>query len=514
MSAGGTNNPTAQPSASQPERSGADPGAPAGIPPSPGSLAGSGGAEPGHSQPRQRDRPPAPRRHRLPDLPRQLAVRASGRAAGPAGSAARGPGAPIPAAAGGRLPPPPPQSWRPAPRGYPRAPRCGHPVPARRPRSPFPHGGRAPPLPLFAAPPGAAAARRPRNRHLCGVAPTYRLTKTRPAAGREGGEREGAGWLFHPLSSRPVPSRAVPALPWPPAPRPPPVSHPRSRLRHPRAHRRFRATRPRGRRGGQWAAAPRWRAALVGAGRSQWEAAPPRRFTTSGYGRPRGLRAPGTAGGTGGRAGGQTRGEGAVGPVRAGSVQGAPRVMRDHYHMGLLRGYRDPRPRPAAPQHAAAAALRGSGSRSLSPAASPHARTPSFSSPSSSSPPTHSAGERDRPGTTPMNNPHRLARRGRSGAGGAGIAVPFPLPPWDHTPLARGEVRPPSRFWAEGALGAVSPGGRAEAAQTGAHPTPVSPSPALRPSLNLSCPASPHPSPRPSPQPSSVSVCAPYPLAN
>lgn len=133
----------------------------------------------------------------------------------------------------------------------------------------------------------------------------------------------------------------------------------------------------------------------------------------------------------------------------------------------------------------------------LFPAASPHHRTLSFSLSLSLLPPTHTAGERDRPGTTPMNNPHRLARRGRSGAGGAGIAVPFPLPRRDHTPLTRGEVRPPSRFWAEGARRADSPGGRAEAAQTGAHPTPVSISPALRPSLNLSCPVQPTPTPLP-----------------
>lgn len=87
-----------------------------------------------------------------------------------------------------------------------------------------------------------------------------------------------------------------------------------------------------------------------------------------------------------------------------------------------------PRPRPAAPQHAAAAALRGSGSRSL-PGRLPPPSHPLFFLSLFLLPPTHSAGERDRPGTTPMNNPHRLARRGRSGAGGRALRCLFPSLP-------------------------------------------------------------------------------------
>lgn len=106
------------------------------------------------------------------------------------------PGMATPPAARGRLPPPSPARPR-------------TPIPVRasrgagRPLSPFTPGTRTPPLLCSppsrhscrlrggAAPGPAAAAGGRRNRHLCGVAPTYRLTKPQPAAGREGG-REGA----------------------------------------------------------------------------------------------------------------------------------------------------------------------------------------------------------------------------------------------------------------------------------------------------------------------------------
>lgn len=76
----------------------------------------------------------------------------------------------------------------------PRLPAAG--MPRSRPHAPFPSGARTPPL---------LCSGGRRNRHLCGVAPTYRLTKPRPAAGRERGRL-----------SRPCPPPAAPAATPPP----------------------------------------------------------------------------------------------------------------------------------------------------------------------------------------------------------------------------------------------------------------------------------------------------------
>lgn len=103
---------------------------------------------------------------------------------------------------------------------------------------------------------------------------------------------------------------------------------------------------------------------------------------------------------------------------------------------GAPPGLEGPPPPPAAPQHAAAAALRGSGSRSL-PGHLPPPSHPLFFLSLFLLPPAHTAGERDRPGTTPMNNPHRLARRGRSGTGGRALRCLFPSLP-GITPCSHG----------------------------------------------------------------------------
>lgn len=286
---------------SKPERSGTNHGASAGAAPSPGPprrpprCRGSR-AETNRYQPRQRNQPPVPSRRRLHEPPGRAGGARLGKGGGTPGSGVPRPAERIAPGAAAPLP-------ERASRGAGRAPRA-----RAKPRAA---------APLFAGPPGAAAAGRPPE-----PAPLRRGTHLPPykAAGRRReGRRAGAGWLSRPLPALPCPGR------WRRAPRPSRLlrSAPRTppRPRHPR--RRFRATRPGGRRGSQWAAAPRRRAALVGAGRSQWEAAPPRRFTTSGYGRPRGLRASGMAARRG-RAGGWTDGRRRRGRGRAGP--GAERV--------------------------------------------------------------------------------------------------------------------------------------------------------------------------------------------
>lgn len=160
------------------------------VPARPGGLPAVGGAEP--KQTATSPGSGTSRRYRAvaasTSRPGGQAVRASGRAAGP-------PGAAFHARQSGSLP------------GLPRRSRSEH--PAAPAALPGPVRSRA--LPLLCSP--ALPARRrqggPRNRHLCGVAPTYRLTKPRAAAGRKGG-RERAG---SPVPSRPCPAPAGGAAP-------------------------------------------------------------------------------------------------------------------------------------------------------------------------------------------------------------------------------------------------------------------------------------------------------------